>query len=189
MVPNLDSGRPVEFFRELVRDASAARHAEPCEESEHYLVQLLAMRLRSGDPFPDEPLAMQLLTGLSGTTPQSFTDLRAVGDTALFVTGLFLQRVEAMLVSPSYFVDLGRIAYQRIAELGAGPMRRLYSGLVNDFPELVEILDEIAHRHLFGGDGDTLRTYRRWLATRGPRETAELLRRGIIPGEPTNSHH
>ncbi len=189
MVGSIEPGQPAEFFRELVRDATAARGSDPSEDSEHYLVQLLATRMCSGAPLPDEPLATRYLAALGNSPLRAFSELRLVGDTALFVTGLFLEHVESMLVPPAYFVQLGQMAYQRIASVAENPMRRLFTGLVTDFPELVAILDQIAQTKLFQSDRDTLRTYRRWLATRGPREAAELVRRGVIPGEPSTSRH
>ena len=112
-----------------------------------------------------------------------------VGDTALFVSGLFTDSLEGSLVGPSYYVDLGRLAYQGVADTTQRGLRQLFQTLALHFTDLVRVLGEISISELFASDRDTLRIYRRWLLTRGAPDAARLVRRGVIPAEPTKSRH
>ena len=118
-----------------------------------------------------------------------FERFRRVGDTALFVSGLFTDSLEDSLVQPSYYVELGRLAYQRTAESTRPPLREMFRKLAGHFTSLVRVLGEIASSDLFASDRDTLRIYRRWLLTRGAVDAARLARRGVIAGEPSPSRH
>jgi hypothetical protein len=187
--PTILESHPTEFFRELVREAMAVQRVEPTEETEFYLVTLLEQHLRSRGGLLDKPLALTYLEAEAGAPAASFPRYKLVGDTALFVSGLFVDCLERTVVQPGYYVDLGRLAYRRIAELGVERVREMFASLALQFVDLVRVLGEISARELFASDRDTLRIYRRWLLTRGAADASELVRRGIIPGEPSRFSH
>lgn len=184
----LESG-PVEFFRELVQSAMAAQHFESEEETEFYLVHLLERHIRMPEEVLDRPLGVAYLEASRSDPARRFERFRSVGDTALFVSGLFTDSLEGTLVQPSYYVDLGRSAYAQVAETGQPRLRELFRTLAAQFADLVRVLGEISATDLFASDRDTLRVYRRWLLTRGAVDAAQLVRRGVIPGEPTRARH
>jgi len=181
---------PTEFFRELVRDAMQSQGLAPAdEETEYYLVTLLESHLRAEKALLDKPLALTYLEAEAEAPTKSIQRYKLVGDTALFVSGLFAECLERTVVQPTYYVDLGQLAYRRIAEVGAERIRAMFAGLASQFADLVRVLGSISTRELFASDRDTLRIYKRWLLTRGHTDAAELMRRGIIPGEPSDFHH
>lgn len=181
---------PTEFFRGLVRDAMQAQGLESVEETEYYLVALLEGQLRTQrGGLLDEPLALTYLEAEAGDPTESFQRYKKVGDTALFVSGLFVECLERTVVQPTYYVELGQLAYRRIADIGAARVREMFDILATQFSDLVRVLGAISSRELFASDRDTLRIYRRWLLTRGATDAAELVRRGIIPGEPSGFQH
>ena len=180
---------PTEFFRGLVRDAMQAQGIESAEETEYYLVSLLEAHVRKQGGLLDEPLAVTYLEAESGAPEESFQRYKKVGDTALFVSGLFVECLERTVVQPTYYVELGQLAYRRIAEVGAERVREMFDTLATQFADLVRVLGAISSRELFTTDRDTLRIYRRWLLTRGATDATELVRRGIIPGEPSGFQH
>ena len=182
----LESG-PTEFFRELVRNAMAAQHFTSEEETEFYLVHLLERHIRVPGEVLDRPLGVAFLEASNGDPGRRFERFRTVGDTALFVSGLFTDSLEGTLVQPSYYVDLGRSAYARVAETSQRRIRELFESLAAQFSDLVRVLGEISVRDLFASDRDTLRIYRRWLLTRGAVDAAQLVRRGVIPAEPSRT--
>lgn len=186
--PILDS-HPTEFFRDLVRQAMQAQGFEAIEETEYYLVALLENHLRTQGGLLDKPLALTYLEAEAGAPSESFQRFKKVGDTALFVSGLFVDCLERTTVQPAYYVELGQLAYRRIADGGASRVRDMFETLSTRFADLVRVLGTISARELFPSDRDTLRIYRRWLLTRGSRDAAELIRRGLIPGEPSRLHH
>ena len=183
------SSRPTEFFRELVQEAMHAQGVESEEETEYYLVQLLERHIRMHTELLDRPLALGYLEALCGEPARRFQRFKQVGDSALFITGLFNDSLEKTVVQPTYYVQLGQLAYRRVAETTSRSLRELFEGLALHFLDLVRVLGEISTRDLFTSDKDTLRVYRRWLLTRGAADAAVLLRRGIIPAEPSTARH
>lgn len=179
--------RPTEFFRELVQSAMAAQHFASEEDTEFYLVQLLEKHIRMPGETLDRPLGVAFLEASHGDPSRRFERFRSVGDTALFVAGLFTDSLEGTLVQPSYYVDLGRSAYARVADSSQRGLRQLFQTLAAHFSDLVRVLGEISVTDLFASDRDTLRIYRRWLLTRGAVDAAHLVRRGVIPAEPTRT--
>jgi hypothetical protein len=180
------------LFRELVRAAMASQQVESSEVTEWYLVRLLETFARPprGDLL-DPPLALDYLEALHLSAAQRYEKLKRVADTALFVTGVFVDSLERSLVGPDYYAALGRNAYARLsAQPARNGLAALFAELAGRFPEFVRVLTEISAQELFRGDQDTLRLYKRWLHTRGQREADLLVRRGIIPFAPaTQQRH
>lgn len=187
--PAILESHPTEFFRGLVRDAMDAQGFESVEETEFYLVALLEAHVRRQGGLLDQPLALTYLEAEAGAPTESFQRYKQVGDTALFVSGLFVDCLERTVVQPAYYVELGQLAYRRIAEVGAECVREMFDTLATEFSGLVRVLGEISTRELFASDKDTVRIYRRWLLTRGDADAAELTRRGIILTEPSTLKH
>jgi hypothetical protein len=174
------------LFQRLLRSAVQAQKIPVSEETECYLVQLLAAFARppQGDLL-DPPLGIDYLTALNLPAAQRFARLRRVADTALFLTGLFLEHLETTLVGGRYYASLGRTAYARLsADERHGGLAAAFADLSGRFEDFVRVLGEIGDTELFRSDRDTVRLYRRWLLTRGPREAKLLMRRGIIPFAP-----
>lgn len=180
---------PTEFFRELVQGAMQAQGVQSGEETEFYLVQLLERHIRMRGEILERPLGIAFLEASRTDPAQRFQLLKLVGDTALFVSGLFTDSLEGTLVQPSYYVDLGQLAYQRIADTTQRGLRGLFQTLASHFGDLVRVLAEISVSDLFASDRDTLRIYRRWLLTRGALDASQLIRRGVIPAEPSRARH
>jgi hypothetical protein len=180
---------PTEFFRELVRGAMEVQNVNAGEETEYYLVQLLQQHLRTQGDLLDRPLALEFLEASNVGGVERFQRLKLVGDTALFVAGLFADCLERSAVQPDYYVELGRLAYRRVSGVGNRQVRAMFADLAGQFLDLVRVLGEISTRDLFASDRDTLRIYRRWLLTRGAHDASLLVARGIIPAEPSKARH
>ena len=188
--PHIVATRPTEFFRDLVRAAMQAQNFErSTEETEHYLVQLLERHVRSHCELLQKPLGVSYLEAVQTSPPESIHRFQTVGDTALFLVGLFTESFERSLVQPGYYIELGQMAYSRIAEIGSKSLRDLFATLARQFRALVAVLGEISARDLFGAERDTLRIYRRWLISRTPADADRLMRLGVIPAEPSGSRH
>src|SRR5262245_41531243 len=177
------------LFHDLVRSAMATQQVESSETTEHYLVSLLEAFVRpSQRDLLDPPLGVDYLTALHLPAAQRYDKLKRVADTALFITGVFVDSLERSLVGPDYYAAIGRNAY---AGLSALPRRtglaELFGELATRFPEFARVLMEISAQELFRRQEDTLRLYKRWEHTRGQREADLLVRRGIIPFAPSTS--
>jgi hypothetical protein len=174
------------LFHELVRTAMATQQVQSSETTEFYLVQLLAAFARPGHgDLLDPPLAVDYLEAFHLPAPKRYEKLKRVADTALFITGIFMESLERSLVGPDYYTALGRNAYARLSAHAARTgLAESFEELAGRFPEFVRVLTEISAQDLFRREQDTLRLYKRWLHTRGQREADLLVRRGIIPFAP-----
>lgn len=176
-----------EFFRDLVRSALCTHAVHPSEPTEHYLVNLLERFAKPGADWDARPLALDYLESFHRPRPQRMATLRHVGDTALFLTGVFMDSLERRTVSAEYYMGLGRGAYHQLA--GMAPADRAPRGGVFDeiaagFPDFVRVLSEVRFEEMFRGDSQTVRVYTRWLHTRGRQDAQWLLRHGITPIDP-----
>jgi hypothetical protein len=157
------------------------------EHTEFYLVKLLEGFARTERDWFDRPLALDYLESFHSPLAHRYGKLKRVGDTALFVSGLFMESLHRKLVSSDYYMQLGRTAYTHLADLsGAVGAERadLFSELADRFADFVRVLAEISFESLFRGDVHTLRVYTRWMYTRSERDLQWLLRHGIIPYAP-----
>jgi hypothetical protein len=186
------TGSLTALFHDLVRAAMAAQRVRSSELTEFYLVQLLEgfVRPARGDLL-DPPLAVDYLEAQRLPAFQRYEKLKRVADTALFITGIFVDSLERSLVGPEYYQALGRNAYAGLsAHPARAPLPSLFAELANRFPDFARVLMEIAAQDIFRREQDTLRLYKRWLHTRGPRDADLLVRRGIIPfAPPTVQRH
>src|SRR5256886_8553691 len=181
----LETGSLTALFHQLVRAGMAVRQVESSETTESYLVQLLEGYARPGRELLDRPLALDYLEAFHLPAARGYEKLKRVADTALFITGVFVDSLERSLVGPEYYAALGRNAYARLsAQSSRGALATLFEELAGRFPEFVRVLTEISAQELFRREQDTLRLYKRWLHTRGRREADLLVRRGIIPFAP-----
>jgi len=188
----LETGSLTLLFRQLVRTAMAAQQVESSETTEFYLVQLLEGFARPGrGELLGRPLALDYLEAFHLPASQRYEKLKRVADTALFVTGIFVDSLERSLVGPDYYASLGRNAYARLsAQPPRASLADLFGELAGRFPEFVRVLAEISAQEIFRRHEDTVRLYKRWVHTRGHREADLLVRRGIIPfAPPSNQRH
>jgi hypothetical protein len=177
------SQTPREFFHEAVTGALAHRRLRVQDETEFYLVELLATFLAAprgqGDPTA-EPLALMLGRALAAPRPQRYRALKQLGDTSLFVSGFFPDSLARSPVGPSYYAAMGERAYGSLAEgLGPAGLEPLYDELARRFADFADLYAEIAEMAELRSCRGLVRLYQRFLDT-GSRRVAEKLReRGV----------
>lgn len=185
--PRLIRRSLADFFRDLVRGAMRTHEVESSEPAEHYLVTLLERFAKPAPGWDSRPLALEYLESLHTPRAHRCAKLKHVGDTALFLSGVFMEHLERRVVSTEYYMSLGRIAYHQLAALAPTDtaMRAdVFAEIALRFPDFVRVLSEISFAELFPGDAQTVRVYTRWLRTRGLQDAQWLLRQGIVPFEP-----
>jgi len=182
----LDTAQLSSTFQRLVTGAIRAAGVPSSASTARYLVELLVSFVRPPRcDLLDPPLGPSLVAALQLPPAQRASHLRRVGDTTLFLTGLFVERLDRTLVGPGYYVALGRTAYSHLShDCTDRALGRSYAELATRFHDFVNVLGVIAEQHLFDREADLLRVYKRWAATRSPRDAASLVRRGIIPWAP-----
>ena len=126
-------------WQALVIEARRAAQAELNETLESYLVFLL-MRFTSRPEIANCVLAVEYLQTLLDHGRPRQDKLRDVGDRCLLFSGLFPQRAEQRRVKISYFVNLGRSAYQELGDSLPQSMASLYQSLAVDFVGLMDVL-------------------------------------------------
>lgn len=125
-------------WRMLLSQAEALSGYVLDQDTEDYLVQLL-IRVASRPELVAGVLALDRLTPQPADKPR-LAYLQDIGDQCLLFAGLFPQQAASRMVRLSYFVSLGRTAYQQLGELGSGDCGLVYARLSAGFLPLVELL-------------------------------------------------
>lgn len=167
----------------LVEDAQRACRRDLDEDLESYLVFLL-MRFAGEPQLAARVMALDYLRALDARGARRAESLRDVGDQCLLYSGLFPGRSVRRLVSPGYFVGLGRSAYREVAATRHGGLRALFDRLSAAFVTLMDVLQ--ATRDLNGrAADDLLRAAETWHQT-GSRRAFDRLSAATdaLPGPP-----
>lgn len=191
MTPRISTEAPVEMFRALVEEALDHQGVENSEDSTAYLVYLLDSFVRHDARFaaagtsPDRPLAELLLSATQNGSSPSVTDLRFVGDLALFLVGFFADGLQNAIAGTSCYIRLGRSAYGVLAHsrttTGAAV---LFDELATHFVTFADVLSEVSENCSLTDSSDLLRLYERWQQTRSSRSAEQLRSQGVllVPG-------
>lgn len=179
---------PVEFFREQLAKAMEHQRIATSAFTEYYLVNLLAGCV-NGDGLPapepgydETPLALLYVRALQASRVERARLLRAMGDTALFVSGFFASSLEKKLADFEYYRAMGGHAYARLSveeRLPYGPS--VFSELAERFAVFADVFSEVSEASRLTTNHSVVRLYEKWVAT-GSRHAAMLLaERGIAP--------
>ena len=182
---------PVEFFREQLERAMEHQKVSTSAFTEYYLVNLLAGCVRGELPpsepgYDETPLAVLYVRAIHSSRRDRARLLRAMGDTALFVSGFFADSLSGQLVDLDYYKAMGGFAYARLAQdedpRVFGP--EVFSELSGRFTEFADLLSEISEASHLATNTSLLRLYERWIQTGSRRVAALLAERGIAPMSP-----
>jgi hypothetical protein len=177
-----------EYFRELVSDALAHRRIRIQEETEFYLVNLLAGHLTRERLFTEdengvvraEPLALILKRALEGGREERWRNLKRLGDTSLFVSGFFGDSISRSLVDIDYYIAMGERAYDALSECPPAPgLEELFAELAERFPSFVDLFAEIAEMSDLRSNRGLVKLYERFLQTGSERVAERLRERGV----------
>jgi len=185
--PGLIRRSLTEFFRDLLQGACRTHEVQPSEPAEHYLVALLESFAKPPPNWNARPLALEYLEAFQQPRLQRCAALRQVGDTALFLAGVFMESLERRAVATDYYIALGRIAYDQLSSLtptDTVTRANVFAEIAAGFPDFVRVLSEVNFAEMFRDDTQTVRVYTRWLRTRGAQDAQWLLRQGIVPYDP-----
>ena len=140
-------GAAAELWQSLVREACTRCGQALDEAQESYLVFVLLRHQRDGHLLARtqalEWLEAQLRVGSARSDA-----LRDVGDRCLLIAGLFPALAQRRRVSVEYFIDLGRGAYQGVADA--------WSLGITSLPAVV-----VDQRYVVYGDSDVARAIAR----------------------------
>lgn len=123
----------------LVSEAEAVTGCVLGARLENYLVFLL-MRFMNQPHMLARLRALECLNeGQAGPRPDPVR-LRDIGDNCLLFTGLFPQHAERHMLRLSAIVELGRNAYQQLAEATRDDSGLLYAHLSQEFVSMMDLL-------------------------------------------------
>lgn len=158
----------------LIRDAEQRACRDLDEAKESYLVFLLMRYLRRPE-LVRAVLAMNFLRAANAQGRSRNEAMQEVGDQCLIFAGLFPEQASRRRVQISYFVNLGRSAYDAAAESASLGYARLYSELAEAFVPLADVLAAVRveqEQPLF----DALQAAEHWAATGSQTARSELQR-------------
>jgi hypothetical protein len=181
----------VQFFREQLEQAMEHQKVSTSQFTQYYLVNLLAGVVRGqvtpAEPsYDDTPLALLYVRAIQSSRRDRAKLLRAMGDTALFVSGFFADSLGGRLVDLDYYKAMGGFAYARLARDEDprifGP--EVFSELSGRFTQFADLLSEISEKSQVATNKSVLKLYERWIQTGSRRIAALLAERGITPVNP-----
>jgi hypothetical protein len=180
-----------DFFRQIISLALENQRASVQQATELYLANLLggfvqteSLLDRDEDgSLQQRPLALLLKDALDAEeTAQRARLLRRLGDTSLFISGMFGECLNRSAVDVDYYIEMGGRAYDALGDVAArhGAERSLWNELSEKFSQLVEVLNEVAERTLLNSDAGLVRLYEKWMKT-GSARVGVLLREQGVP--------
>lgn len=134
-------------WQNLVKEALSKTHYTLTEDLESYLIFLL-IRFTRDSNFVSSTLALEYLESNNLTGAMQQEQLRDVGDKCLMFAGFYPEQAHRKLVSLDYFVNIGRGAYDQIADITAPTgnfkgLQQLFSELSVNFVNLLDTLHQV----------------------------------------------
>ena len=165
----LTGSTPIALWRDIIHDAEAVCDAPLQEELESYLVFLM-VRYTDKPDIVKQVVAVDFLQGMSLNTNARDIALQDVGDRCLLLSGLFPSIAQKKRVKMSYFVDLGRGAYDTLSKKNDD----LYQLLAKQFVTLMDVLQCIRLHSKEFPDLLPLQAYELWNETGSQRALSVL---------------
>ena len=192
------------FFHQSVQGAIRNQQLEASDASVQYLANLLTLFSRSEDLFEQssdgihlKPLALMYADAVEHSTAAGRVRiLQKLGDTALFITGVFADSLNRKIVDVDYYIAMGGSAYSSVSStIGSRFQDRagqeLFNELTEKFVAFVDVLAEVCEQANFNNNRDVMRLYEVWLRTGSKRARSQLQKLGItpIPGSRPDFRH
>ncbi|MDZ4695898.1 MAG: hypothetical protein SGI86_12185 [Deltaproteobacteria bacterium] len=173
------------FFEAHVDRACNEAALSPARDTENYLVQLLTGYIQRN--IDESPLCLRLYGALNAPPAQRRESLRDIGDTSLFLTGFFAERLENGVVGVDYYMSMGESAYGILAGQATGARHTVYAELASKFDGFVRVLASINARwNPERSPRDVVKLYERWQRTGSRWARARLAALGVtsVGGKP-----
>jgi len=99
-------------FYSVVKDTQKSTGYELPEDIEAYIVMLLASHIDKVNFLPENPIAIEFLSLKRPATSKA----KELGDTCLFITGVFPYYKKKFGLNKRYYSDIGSSSYELTAE-------------------------------------------------------------------------
>lgn len=183
-----------EYFHTELNDALNNQRIDAKHETIHYVTNLLTVFSRSEalyeqteSGFGIKPLALTFGEALNeNSTGERTRLLQKLGDTALFIAGIFSDSLKYKLVGTDYYIAMGGRAYSSLYDTIRSNRRVsrtafIFDELTRKFTDFVDVLNEISERTHLSSNRDVLRLYELWIRTGSKRARKRLRALGIEP--------
>ncbi len=175
------------YFRTLLATAMRRQRVSALPETADYVAGVLVTyAARPAAEFLDRPIVTILDEALAQPEGARGHALQAVGDGALYLSGLFGEHVERALGTTGFYVHVGSFAYREAAALAREPDGADATVLVElgeQFPRFVDVLAEVAESQALGGVARSIvQLYDRWKSADSRRAVEQMAKRGTFPG-------
>lgn len=133
------------FFFELIKRAQLHLPHNISENAESYIVFMLSGAV-SDRRFFSTPLFTILEQALEMNKPDSFKELKKLGDYSLLTLGLFPDAVSRRNVSDDYFRNMGQMGYNRAGDLAERLFDRDFGDLYRELADSFRAIESIIRK-------------------------------------------
>ena len=183
------------FFHQAIQRAARNQRLDAGGATLHYLAHLLTDYASSSRLFDHSAEGVHLspLAGLYGAALQAGSPgerrlwLQRLGDLALFLSGLFSERLRRGLVDVDYYIAMGGNAYGYLCQTGGNSSRDralgdVFGELSRDFVAFMDLLGEVGENAAGRRALDPARLYELWRRSGSARLAGKLRELGIEVG-------
>ncbi|MGB0680627.1 MAG: hypothetical protein ACPGUV_13300 [Polyangiales bacterium] len=176
------------YFQQRLRDAAAGHALGLSDQTELYLVHMLArLGLRFHPPEDDAPFVLRLQQALrEEALNERLRQLGHMGDEALSTSGLFAAHLQHRGVTVDYMSHIGGQAYQHAAQLASQSMAQglrqkaaVWQQLAERFVPIVQVLQAVQEPNVLRTPQAIVREYDRWRRLSCHQSAARLRAAGI----------
>ena len=172
------------YFRQEFQYACKALSLRPSAQTEAYLISLLDDFTRPGHDTTralgfERPAALMLGEAQQKPPGQRLEAYRQLGDVCLYNCGFFEEHLTRRSLSTSYFIRIGRTAYEQVSSLCRQFKDHVFGGIFLEigqlFAPLVDAFQRVKHGSFHSAQGVL------WRLQRGEQvSTEELERAGLL---------
>ena len=187
---------PREYFSQMVEGACVERSIETSAHVKHYLVDLLSHFIFSNNLWlqkdasgkkTKEMLAVTLLSAQQSEPLTKIKKLKELGDHSLYMSGFFPDFFQRKIVDIDYYVDMGRTAYDSLAQsVDEDTFSALYGQIAKNFLKLVDVLGLISQQAMLNDEQNILRLMDVYAKTGSARAGEKLVALGLFQVESQN---
>jgi hypothetical protein len=169
------------YFSEIITEAFERRKFKTSPIIATYLVDLLDMYIISENSKMNVTFAEQLLRAANADRACRVEILRRLGDTSLYVSGVFGDSLRHKIVDVDYYAEIGGLAYGHLAtEMKDESLGIVFREFSERFLDYVDVLTIVGQSTGLQSNQDLLRLYERYIATGSPLAKGQLEEKGLL---------
>lgn len=181
---------PKIYFQELIDEAVEQRKLNSFPLLNTYLSELMVHFIKVDNLFEDEPisgkknhptLAELYFKAMNSTKEERQGLLKRLGDTSLYISGVFGDSLQRKIIDIDYYADMGGAAFSTLSdEIEEDSYKKLYSSISSKFIEVMEVLTVVSQNTLIQNNQNLLRLYENYVKTGSELAKEHLLEKGLI---------